>query len=62
MMGGTFSKPKVDPLPLPDPPVVPGQPGTPRSPRSKAPGSSRSRTIMAGDVTPNSMFKRRTLG
>ena len=62
MMGGMFSKPKVDPLPTPDPPAAPGQPGSPQRSQAKTPGSSRSRTIIAGDVTPNKLFKRKGLG
>jgi hypothetical protein len=62
MMGGVFSMPDEPKMPKPDPPVAPAQPGVPARPRATGVGSTRARTIVAGDVTPEKVFKRKILG
>jgi len=63
-MGGIFSRPKEPELPKPDPPIAPAT--TVDEPavraRPKYVGGSRGRTIIAGDLTPNKLFKRKVLG
>jgi hypothetical protein len=64
MMGGLFSRPKEPTMPKPDPPVAPattvGEAAI-RKP-SKAIGSRRGRTILAGALRPYDIFKKDTLG
>ena len=63
-MGDLFARPKEPDLPKPKPPISPGVPGVqPITAEKKKPvGSTRSRTVSAGDLTPTNIFKKGTLG
>ena len=57
-----FQKPKEEPLPKPKPPVGIPTKGTAGITKPKPIGSTRSKTVVAGDLTPGNIFKHGKLG
>ena len=64
-MGGIFSKPKEPDMPIAKPEVLPptskGVAGI-TTEKKKPIGSTRSKTVVAGDLTPPKLFKWGQLG
>lgn len=63
-MGGLFSKPKkLDPLPIPDPPIAQGQPGEAVTDiQNRFIKAGRGGTILTGQLAPTKVGKKRLLG